>query len=167
MVSCHNDGETLPSGAATSTGEPGFGIYLVDSGELVLSEQHIKAYYRNAHLTEANEDTHAIELNQAGIEKWNSYMDYEGTPKLQDTLFKRDFAVRIEGKEIYRGKFYSMVSSSTCDGVVILDTLVKLSEDNNRIYISYGYPVSLYASGKDPRNSPEIIGFLDSKGLLK
>ncbi|UCH42460.1 MAG: hypothetical protein JSW16_06505 [Dehalococcoidales bacterium] len=167
MVSCHSDTEELPSGADTSTGEPGFGIYLVDSGELVLSEQHIKAYYRNVHLTEAEEDTHAIELNEAGIAKWNSYMDYEGIPKLQDTLYKRDFAVRIEGKEIYRGKFYSMVSSSTYDGVVILDALIKLAEDNNRIYISYGYPASLYASSEDPRNSPEIIDFMDNKGLLK
>jgi len=167
MVSCHSDAEKLPSGDATSTGEPGFGIYLVDNGELVLSEQHIKAYYRNIHLTEAEEDTHAIELNKAGIEKWNSYMDYEGIPKLQDTLFKRDFAVRIEGKEIYRGKFYSMVSSSTYDRVVILDALLKLDEDNNRIYISYGYPASLFASSEDPRNSPEIISFLDKEGLLK
>ena len=167
VVSCNSGEETSPSGAATSTGEPGFGIYLVDSGELVLSEQHIEGYYQNIHLTEAEEDTHAIELNEAGIEQWNSFMNYEGIPKLPDTLYKRDFALRIEGKEIYRGKFYSMVSSSTCDGVVILDALVKLSKDNNRIYISYGYPVSLYVSGYDPRNSLEIIGFLDKQDLLK
>ena len=56
-----------------SVDEPGFGIYLADTGELVLSEQHIKAYHRNVHLTVSEEeDTHAIELNQAGIEKWNS-----------------------------------------------------------------------------------------------
>lgn len=152
---------------STSTEEPGFGIYLVDSGELVLSEQHIKAYYRNVHLTEAKEDTHAVELNQAGIEKWNSYMTYETIPKLKDTLFGRDFILKIAGKEIYRGKFYSWASSASYDGVVILDALLKLNEENNEILILYGYPWPLSDSEKDPRNSPEVINFLDKQDLLK
>jgi hypothetical protein len=133
----------------------------------VLSEQHIKAYRRNVHLTEAKEDTHAIELNQAGIEKWNSYMTYEGIPKLKDTLFGRDFVLKIKGKEIYRGKFYSGVSSTSYDGVVILDVLHKLNEENNEIFILAGYPWPLLDSEKDPRNRPEVIDFLDEQGLLK
>jgi hypothetical protein len=145
-----------------------FGIYLADTGELVLSEQHIKAYHRNVHLTESEEeDTHAIELNKAGIEKWNSYMTYEGIPKLKDTLYKRNFILKVEGEEIYRGKFYSMVSSLSFDGVVILDALMKLGDNDNRIYISYGYPISLNAAEKDPRNNPILLDYLDSHGLLK
>ena len=90
--------------SACNNNEPVFGIYLVDSGELILSENHIKAYYR---------DSHTIELNEAGIEKWNSYMTYEDIPKLQDTLYKVDFVVKLNSKEIYSGKFYSMASSAS------------------------------------------------------
>ncbi len=133
----------------------------------MLSEQHIKAYYRNVHLTEAKEATHAIELNEAGIEKWNSYMTYEAIPKLKDTLFGRDFVLKIEGKEIYRGKFYSSVSSASYDGVAILDALFKLNEGNNRILILSDYPWQVSNSEEDPRNSPEVINFLAKQGLLK
>ncbi|MFC1920886.1 hypothetical protein ACFLYQ_04085 [Chloroflexota bacterium] len=161
MLSCYAEEEY-------STAEPGFGIYLVDTGELVLSEQHIKAYHRNVHLTvDEEEDTHAIELNKAGIEQWNSFLNYEGIPQLKDTLFNRDFSFRIEEKEKYRGKFYSMVSSASYDGVVILDALFKLDKERNRIYISFGYPGSDFTSSKDPRNNPEIIDYFNKQGLLK
>ena len=149
-------------------GEPGFGIYLADTGELVLSEHHIKAYHRNVHLTVSEEeDTHAIELNKSGIEKWNSYMTREDAPKLRETLYQRDFIVKVEGKEIYGGKFYSMLSSTTYDGIVILDAVVKLDEERNRIYICNGYVTVPPPSEEDLRNSPEVIDFMDKQGLLK
>ena len=134
----------------------------------MLSEQHIKAYHRNVHLTVSEEeDTHAIELNQAGIEKWNSYMTYEGIPQLKDTLYKRDFVIKVKGKEIYGGKFYSGLSSTIYDGIIILDTIMKLGGERNCIYISNGYFEGRSFSEKDPRNSPEVIDFLDKQGLLK
>ena len=146
----------------------GFGIYLADSGELVLSERHIKAYRRGFHLTVAEEDTHAIELNEEGIEKWNSYMTYETTPQLKDTLYKQDFVLKIEGEEIYRGKFYSMLSSSTYEGVVIIDALVELGDDRNEIWICSGYPPGLYPNPEqDSRNNHQVIDFLERAGLLE
>ena len=138
--------------------ETGFGIFLVDDGELVLSEEHIKAYHK---------DTHTIELNEEGIQKWNSYMTWEALPKLADSLFSRDFALRIEGEEIYRGKFYSMVSSMSYPGVVILDALVELDGSNNTIRIDFGYPWPPSEPEDDPRNSPRVLDFLDRKGLLE
>ena len=138
--------------------EVAFGIFLVDSGELVLSEQHIKAYHK---------DTHKIELNVDGIQKWNSYMTYQTIPKLDDSLYSRDFMLRIEGKEIYRGKFYSSVSSASCSEVVILDALVKLDESNNTILIEYGYAWPVASNEEDPRNSPEVISYLEKQGLLE
>ncbi len=167
VLSCNGGEETSPSGTE-STREPGFGIYLVDSGEPVLTGQHIEAYYRNVHLTvDEEEDTHALELNEAGIEQWNSFMTYEGIPQLKDTLYKKDFVFRVEGKDMYRGKFYSMASSDSYDGVVILDALFKLNEEHNRIYISNGYVSTPSYSNEDPRNSPEIIDFLTEQGLLR
>ncbi len=144
--------------ACNSGEEIGFGIYLIDSEELVLSEHHVKVYHK---------DTHTIELNEEGIRKWNSYMTYESIPKLKDTLFSRDFMLKIEGKEIYRGKFYSSVSSTSYSGVVIMDALVGLSGVNNAIRIEFGYPRSPSGSEKDPRDSSEVFNFFERRGLLE
>ncbi len=144
--------------ACCGSEEVGFGIYLIDSGELVLSEHHIEAYYG---------DTHTIELNEEGIRKWNSYMTWETIPKLADSLYSRDFVLKIEGKEIYRGKFSSMVSSTIYPGVVIMDAIIELDNDNNTIRIEFGYPGPAFGTGEDPRNAPEVIDFFEKQGLLR
>ena len=138
--------------------EPGFGIYLVGSGELVLSDQHIEAYYWNSH---------TIELNGGGIEKWNSYMTDGGMPKLQDTLYQNEFVLKVKGEEIYRGEFYSFASSGSYYGIVILETLFKLDESKNTIVIQYGYPRYPPDYGEDPRNNQKVFDYLESKGLLQ
>jgi hypothetical protein len=144
-----------------------FGIYLEDTGELVISGEHIEAYSRDVHMTVAeNEDTHAIELNEAGIKKWNSYMSYGDIPKLEESLYQRKFIVKMKNKEIYRGIFFSMVSSQIYDGVVILDSVLKLDAESHGFFICYGYPAG-FATGEDPRNAPEIISFMEEHGLLK
>ena len=134
----------------------GFGIFLVDSGELVLSEQHIKAYHK---------DTHEIELNEKGIEKWNSYMTYTTIPRLAEGLFGEDFLIMIEGTEAYRGRFSSMASSTILPGVMILDTLFKLDSEHNTIRIEVGFPP--FSPEEDPRNNPDIFSFLEEQGLLE
>lgn len=134
----------------------GFGIFLVDSGELVLSEQHIKVYHKN---------THEIELNEEGIEKWNSYLPYETIPQLGG-LFAKDFLITIEGTEVYRGKFYSAASSTSYPGVIILDTLFALDSKNNTIKIEFWYPGPL-SPEEDPRNSSAAISFFEEQRLLE
>ncbi|HEY41196.1 MAG TPA: hypothetical protein G4O18_04985 [Dehalococcoidia bacterium] len=167
LMACGGEEEAgFNNSSADNGAEPGFGIYLVDSGELVLSEYHIKAYRRGVQFYD-DVDTHVIELNEEGIEKWNSYMTYESIPKLADSLYSRDFILKIEGEEIYGGKFYSMVSSMSYGGVVILDALVELDNDHNYIRIDYGYPTPGFATGEDPRNSPEVIDYLERRSLLE
>ena len=97
--------------SATQTTSPTFGIYLVDTRDLLLSDQDIAAYVRA---------THEIKLNQSGIAKWNSHIVYNHSfdppiPLLEGGLYQRDFAVRIDDKEIYRGKFWSAVSLQSHD----------------------------------------------------
>ena len=147
----------LHPAACSAPSESDFGIFLLESGEPVITEEHVKVYHR---------DTHTIELNEAGIEKWNSFIDYPDIPKLKDTLYQQVFAVRIGDEEIYRGKLYSMVSSMSYDGVVILDALMKLDEEKNTIRIDFGFPGPVFGSGEDPRNAPEVLGFFESRGLL-
>ena len=144
--------------ACCGSKEVGFGIYLVDNGELVLSERHVEAYYG---------DSHTIALNEEGIEKWNSYMTWETIPKQKDSLHNKDFVLKIEGKEIYGGKFYSGASSMSYSGVVIMDAIIELDNDNNTIRIKFGYPAPSFGEGEDPRNAPEVIDFLEKQGLLR
>lgn len=138
--------------------EPGFGIYLADTGELVLSEQDIRSY---------NASTHEIELVFMGARKWNSYINMtdDDTPTLADTLFGKEFAVKVNGEEIYRGKFWSMVSSQSYDGIVILDALLTRDNENSKIWIESSYPAS--NSSNDRMNDQRIINFFEKEGLLK
>jgi hypothetical protein len=139
----------------------GFGIYLVDSGELVLSDHDIKAYRQ----TSSTIDT--IELTKRGIERWNTFQTYTGIPKLDKTLFGRDFVVKLEGEEMYRGKFYSGVSSASYAGVIILDSLFKLDNTHDTISIQLGYAAIFDPTILDPRDNPAIISFFEKRGLLK
>ncbi len=108
-----------------------FGIYLADTGELVLSERHVAAY---------QPDDNTFELNIDGIKQWNSYMVYTDIPKLNDTLFNREFIIKIEGKEICSGKFWSLVSSTLVSGITITETLFKLDGEHNLLWIRATYP---------------------------
>lgn len=151
-----------PSTARTLTSTSNFGIYLVSNGKLVLSDKDISAYF---------EKTHEIQLNESGIKKWNSYISYDSSlrppiPKLGG-LYKKEFAVKIDGKEIYRGRFWSSASSQSYDGIVILDVLFPCDSLRNKIRIQYGYPVSLRTRENDPLNNADILNYFSSKGLLK
>lgn len=141
-----------------------FHITLVETGKDVLTDQDIESY---------NWTTHKIKLNKDGIAKWNSYIVYNSSfnppiPVLGG-IYKKDFVVRIDEKEIYRGKFWSMASSASFDGVIILDTLFPLDNMNNSITINYGYPSPSFGSKniRDPRNNPESFDFFKKKNLLK
>jgi len=76
----------------------------------------------------------------------------------------KDFAVKVNDKEIYKGKVWSKASPAMYPGVIINDVLFL---NNGRIKIDFGYPSPQYAKGKDPRNNPEIIDCFEKKGILK
>lgn len=123
-VACSHN-ETTPSS---------FGIYLADTGELVISDEHIESY---------NASTHEIALNEAGIEKWNSYIT--GTPPtLAQSLFSKEFSVKVNDLEMYRGKFWSIASSIVEDGVTIQEALFELDSGNNTISIGYNCFAEMY-----------------------
>jgi len=133
-----------------------FGIYLEDNGELMLWERHIQAY-------DPAENT--LELNAEGIKRWNSYQNYQDIPKLVDSLFQSRFILKIEGKEICRGTFWSYASSASYSGVVILDSLFTLDDEHNLLWIRSEYPG---VAGKlDPLIGIELESFFKEQGKLK
>lgn len=127
-------------------GEESFGIYLADSGELVLSEVHIKSYHSAEN---------KFELNEQGIERWNSFINYQDVPKLEDSLFSREFMIKIEGKEICRGKFWSNLSSTLCPETVIADAFFKLDREHCTLTIHSGYP----GAGQEAFDTAAIADF--------
>lgn len=124
------------------TSEEEFGIYLLESDELVISEQEI-IYY--------NKTSHEIKLTDTGVEKIED---------LQVPVNGADFVIKVEGEEIYRGAFWSPISSLSYNGFVI-ETLVT----DNSIKIVVGYPSSQF-QGEDARENTKIFNYLEKVGKL-
>jgi hypothetical protein len=144
----------IPAACAKSDG--GFGIYLADSGEMVLSLEQIKAY----HCLD-----YSLELTPQGIEKWNAFQTSTTVPKLAQSLYQRDFIIKIDENEVCRGKFYSLVSSASYNGVVILDSIIKLDNEYNAIKIYFGYTWP-FPSSEESRITAELERFFGGKHLL-
>ena len=144
----------IPTTCTKSDG--GFGIYLADSGEIVLTLEHIKAYHSL---------DYSLELTPEGIEKWNSFRTSTTIPKLSQSLYQRDFVLKIDGNEVCRGKFYSLVSSASYNGVVIMDSVMKLEGDRNAIKIDFGYAWP-FPSSEESRITAELERFFGEKHLL-
>jgi hypothetical protein len=75
------------------------------------------------------------------------------------------FTLKIEGKEICRGTFWSYASSASYSGVVILDALFTLDDEHNLLWIRSEYPG---ATGKlDPLIGIELESFFKEQGKLQ
>ncbi len=121
-----------------------FALVLADTGEVLLTENDVAAYHS---------DNGTLELNQSGIEKWNSHLTYQGIPKLADSLYSREFSIQVDGEEVCRGKFWSGVSSASVSGVVIFDSLFRLDNERNFVWIKSGYP---WGNALDPSIDAEL-----------
>lgn len=126
--------------------EEGFGIYLVHTGELVMSNEDIISY---------NKNSHEIKLNEEGIIKFKNL-----------DLYKKPFVIKINGNDIYNGSFWSSISSMSFSGVVIMDVLITQHGSSDTIRIETGYPGSDFFKGSDPRNNQEILGYFQEAGKL-
>ena len=94
------------------------------------------------------------------------YVTIVDIPRLDAKFYREDFVVKIEGEEIYRGKFTSFISSTLPQGVVISDASIILEEHSDTIKIGYSQPMSPDAEA-DPRESQVVLEYLESQDLLK
>jgi hypothetical protein len=135
----------------------GFAITLAESGEVVLSDEHIAAY---------DVARHAIVLNASGIERWRSFTTFDHSfdppiPKLSG-LFGKEFVLTVGGKEMYRGFFWSMASSSLKTGVLIYDTLPPVNGELTVAFQRLGDDAVA-----DPRNNETIVAYFQRQGKLR
>ena len=135
-------------------GPDSFGLYLADTGEILFSGEDV-AVYHSGYGT--------LELKDAGMQKWNSYFNYESVPQSSRGLFNKEFILKIDGDEVCRGKIWSNLSSQSYSGVAILDGMIKLNNAYNSVWIRSSYP------GNDPpgdKISSEISRYFERHGKL-
>jgi hypothetical protein len=100
-------------------------------------------------------------------------------PNARQNLFKklaqtgglvsgRPFAVCIDGKPIYEGKFTTSTSSFSFDTPVIVVNPVFYKDGlhDNELVIQLGYPNNEFFKGDDPRGDKRIEGALRATGKL-
>ena len=137
--------------------EVGFAISLVESGEIILTDEHIAAYVW---------DEHRIILTPEGIERWESFVEFDNSqdPPIRKLgrLTMKEFIVALNGVPMYRGHFASMASSLMNPGVLLYDTLgIPRGEMRMSFTRLEGTPES------DPRGRPEIEAYFRKQGKLK
>ncbi len=74
------------------------------------------------------------------------------------------FVICVGSERIYGGAFWTMLSSASYDGVVILQPI---QPDGRIIALRLGYPTRADFTGKDPRGDVRILTALDHAGKLK
>ena len=143
--------------SACDTKQPegvGFAITLLESGEPILTDEHIAAYIW---------DEHRIILTPKGVGRWESFIEFDKSqdppiPKLGGLTMK-EFVVTVNGVEMYRGHFWSMLSSLLKPGVLLYDTMG----------VTRGYVLMDFdgTPDDDPRARPEIEAYFRKQGKLK
>ncbi len=127
----------------------------IDLAELALQETPLISI---DHIVSYDGTDHSIELTQEGYariqELFPTAVWVSGTP----------FVVTVGDERIYTGAFWSPFSSLSFDGVVIMQ---ELSEEQQQIQISLGYPGPDWFSGEDPRSDRRILTALSAAGKLK
>lgn len=97
--------------------------------------------------------THEIELTASAMQR---------VQQLQVPVRGRVFVACVGRKPLYWGAFWTLISSLSFDGVVILQPL----SEGRMIRIERGYPGPDFFRGEDPRSNPEILQALQRAGKL-
>jgi hypothetical protein len=134
----------LNDGYLSSSGE--FGFYLVETGELIISDKDILSY---------NKTIHEIKLTKGGVERFKGR-----------ELYQRKFVITLHGVEMYEGAFWSDLSSRIYEGVVILNIHQIQEGVTDRLTIEPWYPPGLFTGSEDPRRNTEIFNYFQKIGKL-
>jgi len=118
-----------------------FGINLVENGEQVISDREIASY---------NRTSHEIRLTEEGARKIEAL-------SFEVPVYGKPFVVKLSGREIYNGSFWSPISSAPPPGIAI-GTFVQ----GNTIRITNLESLQ----GVDPRNNSEIFDHFERAARL-
>jgi len=122
-----------------------FELYLVKSDVLIISGEDVVWY---------NWTSHEVKLTDEGIQRVKGL-----------DLYQQEFVLKLDGKELYTGMFWSYVSSRICSGIVILDILLIQDGITDVLVIEPFYPPGLF-NGIDPRNALQVFAYFSHVGKL-
>ncbi len=103
-------------------------------------------------------DTHRIDLTDEAYQKVLSL--FSGSIRTSGV----PFVIISEGERIYAGAFWSLASSLSFDGVVILQPV---DPAGMSLFINLGYPGPDFFTGEDPRSNPQLRQALEDAGVLE
>ena len=121
------------------------GIYLVENGALVISDEDLLWY---------NKTSHEMKLSQRGIQRIKAL-----------ELSEREFILWVDGEKIYNGTFWSYVSSKVYSGIVIVDIFFVQNGFTDILQVLPFYPPHLF-NGVDLRNNVNLFNYLSHIGKL-
>ena len=132
-----------------------FAVYLADSNQIIFSEEDIVSY---------EPSTKTFTFTSEGAKKMKSYQ-----PSMQiDTgLYQKPFVVKLGNEEIYKGKFWTYISSVSESGIVMSD-VVMVGPDYNTLTVGGGYVSSELAQDSDKKiNDPRLIEHFKNINKIK
>jgi hypothetical protein len=152
----------LISGGCSAPNPEGFAVYLTKGdvppaqmpalSHVDIAEQPVIAMND---IVSYNAETHEITLTTQAFDRISS---------LEVPVRGKSFVVCVDRKPIYRGAFWTPISSISFDGVTIWKPLS--SRESTIIKIELGYPSSSFYGDADPRNNAEAMKSLDQAGKL-
>ncbi len=151
----------LSGGCNAKTGE-GFAVYLTKDNippAQVEAQSHAdlaeEPIISLSDIVTYNAQTHELKLTDSAFERISN---------LEVPVQGKSFMVCVDKKPVYRGAFWTPVSSISFDGVTIWQPLG--SQELKVITIELGYPSPSFYGGEDPRNNAEIMKSLEQAGKL-
>ena len=150
-IACENN--TLSEISADSR----LSIVLVENNETYFTDSDFEGYMPSSC---------EMLLNAEGIRKWNSYIPYNSnfSPPIPvpGNHYQKEFVVKIDTTEIYRGVFTSLLSSTIFNSIVITDIIMEKDSSDNRFQIEY------YGDNHvtDSRNDERVLEFFRLKEKL-
>jgi hypothetical protein len=155
-------GFLLIAGGCTSSAGEGFAIYLTKEDIPPARMETLSPvdladtpFIAIKDVINYNSQTYELKLTAEAFEK---------IAKLPVPVQGKSFVVCVDKQPVYRGAFWTPVSSIAFNGI----TIWKPYNTNVPPVVTFeaGYPSSSFYGGKDPRNSPEILKSLEKSGKL-
>lgn len=104
-----------------------FAVYLVDSKQMIFSDEDIESY---------DATTYTFTFTKDGAEKMESY---QPSPQIYTGLYQKSFIAKLGNEEIYSGKFWTNLSSLSEPGIIMSDVAM-VGPDYNILIVASGYP---------------------------
>ena len=141
LIGCTTNNQTINSQKDILPNK--FAVYLVDSQQIFFSEEDISSY---------DPSTQTFIFTSEGAKKVDPF---QSTVQINSGLYQKLFVVKLGDEEIYRGKFWSPVSSLSEPGIVMYASAI--GQEDNTLTVSSGYASSELLSDKRRINDPRII----------